>query len=195
MSRAKSSRRTGRIIFFIPIVVVLAIVLLAFVSFLTVQSGTLEVMAQSSGRYSPSVSLHPYVSIGSTTQVAPFNLSLAQSQYTVVFGPLSWYKTPAPKTLVLSLGKTEFAVGVYSPIMRGIAVSQNGFNSSSVTALHGVTPIVWINVGTLPVSIEVSNGGRVLLNPSQNYTAIFSSTGTFSFDIPNSGFSGTVQSK
>jgi len=78
--------------------------------------------------------------------------------------------------------------------MKGIAMSQNGFNSSSVTALHGVTPVVWINVGTLPVSIEVSSGGRVLLNPSQNYTMVFSSSGTFSFDIPNSGFSGTVLS-
>lgn len=184
----------GKLIFFIPVVIVLAIVAFAFVSFLTVQTGTLIVRAESSGRYSPSVILHPEVSVGSTTQVAPFNLTLPQDQYTVVFGSLTWYETPPPRTLELSLGKTEFAVGVYSPIMKGISVTQNGFNTTNITALHGVTPVVWINVGGLPVSIEVSGGGRVLVNPSRNYTVVFSSTGTFTFSIPNTEFNGTVRS-
>ena len=194
MRRTNRSRRVGRLLFFIPVIVVLAIVFLAFVSYLTVQTGTLVIRAQSSGRYSTSIALHPQVSIGSTTKVAPFNLTLPQSQYTVIFGPLAWYTTPAPRTMVLPLGKTAYAVGVYSPITRGIAVSQNGFNSSTVTALHGVTPVVWINAGTVPVTIEVSNVGSMILNPSENFTAIFSSSGAFSFDIPGSGLSGTVQS-
>ena len=192
VSRTRSSRRVGRILFFIPVFVVLAIIAFAFATSLTVQTGTLVVMAKSSGPQS--VALHPAVSVGSTTQIAPFNISLPQSQYTVVLGPHAWYKAPPPRTLLLSLGKTEYAVGVYTPATRGIAVSQNGFNSSTVTALHGVTPVVWVNVGSSPVSIEISGVGRLLLNPAQNFTAIFSSVGTFGYDVPGSGFSGSVQS-
>jgi hypothetical protein len=193
MSRTKGSKPLGKFLFFIPVAAVLVLVILAIVSLISTQTGTLVVRAESSNRYSPTVQLYPSVAVGANDERSPFNFSLSQGTYTVVYGPLSWYVTPPSRSIVLSGGRTEFAVAVYSPVIRSIAVTQNGFNSTSITAMHGVTPVVWINERNSTVVLEIS-GVRATIAPSENYTRVFPSAGRETFDILNSESSGTVDS-
>lgn len=195
MSRKNAPSRTGRIVFFIPVLIMLVIVAFGIISFISTQSGTLVVEAMSSGRYSPTIQLHPSVSVSNKTMQSPFNLTLPHGQYTVVFGPLSWYLTPAARTVVVSGGKTQFAVAVYAPVVRVISISSAGFNSTAVTAEHGLTPVVWVNVGVELYTLNIQGLARVSLNPGENYTAIFSSQGTFGYSVLNSGYNGTVRSE
>lgn len=195
VNRPKRTRRLGRLAFFIPTIVILILVVVAFVTVLSVQSGTLVVYAESSGRYAPSVALRPTVTVGSVTRISPFNLTLSQGEYTVTYGPLEWYATPSARSIFVSNGRTQFAAGVYSPIIRTIAITQSGFNMTAVTAMHGVTPVVWLNEGGSSVVLEIHSLRYVTLNPSQNFTFVFPSGGTFSFDVPNTSFNGTVVSR
>jgi hypothetical protein len=194
LSKKKPSRRFGRLIFFVPTLLVIAIVAFGIANFISVQNSTLIVEASSSGQYSPSLQLHPQVTVGSTTKVSPFNITLPQGTYTVVFGEVTWYVTPTPRTVVLSGGKTEFADAVYDPVVREIAITSSGFNATSLTALHGVTPVVWVNLSEDVVVLNIKNLDSVSLSPGQNFTRIFSTTGTFDFSLLNTGFSGTIES-
>ncbi|MDE1852990.1 MAG: hypothetical protein KGI38_04480 [Thaumarchaeota archaeon] len=194
MRRAKSSRKLGKLLFFIPVLALLVLVVFALVTYVAFESGTLTVVTYSSGRYSPSFQLHATVTVGATTETSPFNFSLSQGHYTVVFGQLTWYVTPPPRAITLTGGGTEYAVGTYNPIVRVVAITQDGFNSSSVSALHGVTPVVWKNEGSSSVTFEISGVTRIPLAPGQNYTKVFAAAGTFNFDIVNTSFKGTVSS-
>lgn len=193
MGRSRS-RRFGRIVFFVPIAVVLALVVIGLLSVTSITTGTLVVETISSDRYSPSIQLHASVSVGSTGRTSPFNLTLSQGSYTVVYGALPWYVTPVPRSLFLPNGRTEYAIGTYTPILRGIAITPNGLNSTDITAEHGVTPVVWINERSTVSVLVISDIGRIPLNPSQNYTMVFSSQGSFFFDIFNTGLNGTIHS-
>ena len=195
LSKKRSSRRTGRLLFFLPVGLLLLLLVLALVSWIPAQNGTLLVETFSSGRYTPSVQIHPSVTVGSVTKVSPFNLSLPQGEYNVVFGPVAWYATPDSRSVPLVGGKTAFAVAYYSPLVRVIAVTPDGFNATSVTAKHSVTPVVWVNTGSAAIVIQIDGVGRVSLAPSANYTAVFASTGTFGYSIYNTAFSGSVQAE
>jgi hypothetical protein len=195
MSRSKGSPRFGRIIFLIPVVVIVALVFFAIFDTGATQPGTLDVVAESSGRYSPSVQLHVSVAVGSTVETSPFNFSLSQGQYLVTYGPAEWYVTPPSRLVSVLSGRMQYAIGTYEPLIRAISINQTGFNATSITALHGVTPVVWINQGASRVILEIDSIGNIPLNPSQNYTTVLPSQGTYSFDIFNTRFGGTVTSK
>lgn len=194
MRRTKSSKRLGKLLFFIPVMAISVLVVLGLVSSITSGSGTLVINAVSSGRYSPSVQLRVSATVGAVTQTTPFNLSLSQGEYVVVYGPKEWYATPPSRSVFLPNGRTEYAIAAYSPILRAIAITPNGFNSTSVTAMHGVTPVVWINQGNSVAVLEINNIRSVALNPSQNYTMVFSSAGTYGFAIFDTNYTGLVQS-
>jgi hypothetical protein len=193
VSKKHNSKTIGRILFFIPVIAVLALVVFAVVTVLSSQSGTLVVEAVSSGRYSPSMQMHVEVTVGSSTQITPFNFTLSQAEYTVIYGSVYWYVTPPTRSLFVSNGKTTYAIATYIPVARAITITDAGFNSTSVTAMHGITPVVWINRGSSVVVLEVNSVGRIPLNPLQNYTTVFPNSGTFNFDIFNTGFTGTVR--
>ena len=178
-----------------PVVIILVLVVLAFGSGLAGGTGTLVFMAASSSRYSSSVELHATFTIGSSTETSPVNLTLSQGTYTISFGPLNWYITPASRTVTLARGSTEYVYTTYDPILRKISVSQGGFNVTSVTALHGVTPVVWTNDGDSAVTLHVDSIGTVIIDPSRNYTAVFATGGTFQYDIPRTNFSGSVKAE
>jgi hypothetical protein len=194
LNRKRQRRRFGGLVFFVPTVLAVAVVAFAIVSFLSVQNGTLVVEASSSGRYSPPVPLHPHVTVDGTTEVSPFNVTLPQGTYTVTFGEVAWYATPPPRTVVVSGGKSQFAVGVYSPILREIAITSSGFNSTAVTALHGVTPVVWVNLSHDSVVLDIKNLNVITIGPGGNFTKIFPTEGSFDFSLLDTGFNGTVES-
>jgi plastocyanin len=195
LKRGKKHSRLGGLVFFIPTVIILGIVAFGVFSYISTRSGTLEVEAMSSARYEPSVQLHPLVTVNGMSTKSPFNVTLPEGEYTVVFGNMSWYTTPASRSVVVSGGETQFAVGVYDPVVRVISMSSVGFNSTSVTAEHGLTPVIWVNVGENAFTLNIQGLARISLNPGENYTTIFSTQGTFSYSILNSGYNGTVQSE
>ena len=176
--------------FFIPILIVLFLIALALLSGATGTTGVLVVHAQSSA--SSSTQLRVSAKVNGETLTTPFNLTLNQGSYVVDFNPLTWYTAPIPETILLSAGKTAYAVGVYTPVERTIAISSNGFNQTSVTALHGVTPLVWMNEAGFPLVLDVQGLQAVPLQAGQNYTHVFQSAGKFSFSIFETSAQGLV---
>jgi hypothetical protein len=192
LKRRKDSKALGRALFAIPVVVVVGLVVFGLASAISTQSGTLTVEAVSSGRYSPSVQLKVQVTVGNTTRTTPYNFSLPQGQYNVVFGNEDWYDAPPVHSVSLIGGKTAYVIGTYTPVVKAIQVTSSGFNATTVTAKHGVTPVVWVNEGSAVEVLVVTGIGRIPLEPSQNYTQVFASRGTVEFSILNTSFSGTI---
>ena len=177
----KRSAPFGKVVFFIPLVIVLLLVLFAFLSGSTRTTGTLIVSAQSSDN--AATPLRVTAIVQSTTSTTPFNLSLSQGSYVVNFGALAWYTAPPARTVLVPAGRTAYAVGVYQPVESVIAISNGSFNQTAVTALHGVTPVVWVNKEGVPLLLSIQGLKPVSLQAGQNYTYIFQSTGKYTFSV------------
>ena len=193
MNRKRGSRRVGRVIFFIPVIAVIVLVAFGLLTYISDQSGTLVVETFSSGRYSPSYTLHPTVTVGSVIRTSPFNVSLSPGTYTVTYGSVQWYVTPSPRSVTLAGGGTQFANAFYDPVVRHLAITSGGFDTRLVTALHEVTPVSWVNEGSDTVVLDIRGINQVTIFPSRNFTMVFSSPGIFTFEIPNTDYNGTVQ--
>lgn len=193
LSRVGRSRRLGRLVFFVPIVALVLLLAVGLISYVSSESGTLVVVAESAGRYSSGVQLHVTVTVGSSTGTTPANFTLPAGYYTVTYGAAAWYVTPSSRNTTVSGGKTQYAVGLYSPALKVIGVTDGGFNVTAVSALHEVTPVIWVNVGSSAVTMDINSLGRVSLYPSQNYTHVFPASGTFYYDILNTNQTGSVQ--
>lgn len=181
VKRSKRSRRLGTLIFFIPVVVVLALVVFAVVEAVFLNNGTLEVTAMSSGPYSSPVPLEAPASVNGVSMTTPFNLSLGQGSYTVTFGSLRWYNTPKPVSVTVPRGTIAYALGSYTPTVRHVALSGTTFNGTSTTALHGVTPVVWINTTGNDEVLESAQFSTRDILPGQSYAMVFPTSGTFTF--------------
>ena len=185
-SRSRRAK-TGTVLFFIPIVLVIAVVVYSVISATASVNGTLEINAQSSGRYFSSSKLNVSASVGTSSGITPFSLELPQGVYTVVFSGLKWYETPPPREVTVSRGVTSFAVAIYDPILQVVSVQGNQFNSTKLVAEHGVTPVIWVNhMGDYAVMTSTLTG-NILIPPSQNFTYIFKEAGTYEFSLPISG--------
>ena len=93
----------------------------------------------------------------------------------------------------MSGGKAQYAIGFYSPVIKAIKTTEGGFNATAVTALHGVTPVIWVNMGTSVVTLQISGFNAFTLYPSQNFTYVFPGSGTFHYDIFNTNYNGSVR--
>ena len=169
----------------------LAIVGFALLSGVSGNSGLLTVRAQSSGA-APIQLQGVTASVNGYTGTTPFNISLSQGQYIVTFGPANWFHEPSPKSVSISKGLTQYAVGVYIPIVRAISITGSGFNQTKVSGYHGVTPFIWINTQGSPQQLVIQNVVRLTLSPGQNYTHVFDSPGTYYYSVPTSPFNGTA---
>ena len=186
-------RKAGKLIFFIPVAAVILLVLFGLVSYVADESGTLVVEAVSSTRYSAAkLELRVPFSVGTTAGATPYNLSLPIGSYTVTYGAVQWFYTPAPRTVSVAGGKTVYAIAVYDPVQEGVTITQNGFNDTRVGALHAVTPVVWINHTNATVVLVLGSIGNIPIAPSLNYTHVFGSKGTYAFSLTNQAFSGEV---
>jgi hypothetical protein len=190
--RKKNSKRIGRLLFFIPVIAVLALVILGLISVVLNQDGILVVATYTSDKYYSEIPLHVPVTVAGRVVTSPFNLTLLQGSYSVVYPSVKWFVTPQAKTVGLSAGKTIYAIGVYVPVVMVVSISVNGFNASSIKAMHQITPVTWVNDQSTSVVLDVSSIGRVSLHPSQNFTTVFASSGTYGFDVFNTNFSGSV---
>jgi hypothetical protein len=190
MKGRKRRGRFGTLLFALPIVLIALVVAYQLISETYFNSGTLSVAAQSSGKYYPQVVLKVTATVGTQAGTTPFTLSVTQGTYTVNFSPMPWYSTPLSRTVSVVAGRTSYAVGVYDPIVKGVSVEANQFNVTSISAKHGVTPLVVINKMSVYAVIQGGPTGTIIIQPSQNYTNVFGSAGTYTFsilgaDVPN----------
>ncbi len=124
--------------------------------------------------------------------VTPHTLVLPQGVYTVTFGQLQWYQTPGSRTVSLSAGRTAYALGEYTPTLEVIRISDQGFDTTSVTVKGGLTPVVWVNTSAQFVVLIGDKFDRAVINPNQNFTYIYQSMGHFQYSISQTNLSGTV---
>jgi hypothetical protein len=184
MKRHKAKRRLGILLFLVPLVIIGTVVAYQLVQGTYSQKGTLIVRAQSSARYYRSVGLNVSATVGSGSGVTPFELELTQGAYKVIFSMQKGYHTPPERLVNLPSGKTSYVVGVYDPIVETVSVNHSQFNSTELFAMHGVTPVVWVNEMSDTVVIYSDLTGRVSIAPSQNFTYIFQRAGVFAFSLP-----------
>ena len=80
-----------------------------------------------------------------------------------------------------------------SRIKKVIGFSQNSFNSTSLTAVHGVTPVIWVNVSSQVVTLQSKFFGTIPVQPGRNASFVFQAAGTFNFWIFNDqSVAGTI---
>lgn len=165
----------------------MAVVIYAIVSATGSPNGTLVVEAQSSGRYSRVISLGVTASINGQKAATPATLTLSQGTYSVTFSAVPWYVTPPPRVVVVPATKTSYVVGTYNPIEEFVSVDGGGFNRTSLSVLHGVTPVVWINPSSVDQVLYSPPMGNVDIPPMQNFTYVFPQEGTFVVYFPTGG--------
>jgi hypothetical protein len=196
-ARKKRDERLGKLAFFIPLIVIISLVVYGY--FQVNAPGTIKVEALAFDKYAPvgdqNTTLSVTANVDGTTETTPFSVSVSAGTYDVTFGSNQWYVTATPHTVTLGGHQTAFAVGTYNVVAKVITLTQAGFNATSVSALHGVTPVIWINDLNKTVSIGVLPYGNQVLEPGQNFTAIYQNTGSFEYASPvggSSSSSGTV---
>ncbi len=182
----------GTLLFLIPIIFVSAVVLYAALGGAGATSGTLVVEAQSGSKYSPARALSVSVTVGGRAGVTPFNLTLTQATYIVTFPAVKWYDAPVPREVNVSGGKTSFVIGQYHPIVDVVSVTQDQFNVTNIAALHGVTPVVWVNPTSDYVTLSGSETGVITIPSMQNYTYIFQHAGTYGISIVGSSSTNLI---
>jgi len=182
-SRKSKSTPLGKVVFLLPILIIIAVVVYGY--FQVTAPGTLKVEALLVNKYLPAGSQNETaqvsVTVGNTQGVTPLSLSLASGTYEVSFATILWYHTPPSKELNVENDHTVYATGAYDVKVDVIQITPAGFNTTSVTAEHGVTPVEWVNTSDSPVVFSALPSGTHTLNPSQNFTTIFSSSGDYQF--------------
>jgi hypothetical protein len=192
MKRRKPSRRVGLIIFLLPLLIVAGFAAILSYQYFSVGNGTLFVNAVSSGRYSPSVSLKVQVKINGMTETTPFNTTEPDGTYVISFSAAPGYATPENKTVVVSRGSSVYAVATYSPTVVIITLTADGFTPPSVNAVHGVTPVVWVDRTGVDSAIEVAPGVSRDLFADSNVTYIYQVAGTYTYSLNAGQWTGTV---
>jgi hypothetical protein len=193
MRAKRKGRRFGTYLFIVPLLVISVVVAYQLINdYYYPQTGTFSVNAQSSAKYYHAVGLNVTASVGSRNGVTPFTLSLTQGAYTVTFPALTWYSSPQPRDVSVVAGRTAYAVGVYDPVVDYVAISQSQFNTTRIIAMHGVTPVVWLNQMGENVAILSDPTGLVTILPNQNFTFVFPAFGSYSVRLPQFNSSSMV---
>jgi hypothetical protein len=190
MKGRKKRGRFGTLLFTVPILVVALAVAYQLISVTYFNTGTLIVQAQSSAKYYPSVFLNVSVSVstlsgntGTQGGRTPLTLTLTQGAYALAFPSLQWYSAPQSRMVSILAGKTSFSVGVYDPIVKGVAIVSNQFNVTTISAKHAVTPVVWVNKMSGYAIIEGAPNGTIMIQPRSNYTYVFQTPGTYALTL------------
>jgi len=190
--------RIGKLVFILPAVIIIGLVVYAYVE--TNAPGTLVVRAETSDCLQPqtttsaaSCTLNLTVTVNGKSGQTPWTQSLSQGVYTVAYPSLQWYYTPSAKSVSVSPGLTSYAVGVYSPVGKVVSVTSSGFNTTSLTIMHGVTPVNFTNpsgdVVTFQGKLPGSPYGDITLQAGQTIGPfIYKGAGTYTFTIPSGNY-------
>lgn len=192
--KKKKESKYSPLLFFIPIIVVGALVVVAFVSsFSGSGNGSLQVEATASLYPSGSVNLAVQAGVNGTVVTTPSTLSLRPGHYVVTFADVQGFWAPTSKHIPVQSGKTVFAVEDYTPIKEVVDFSSTSFNSTHLTAVHGVTPVIWRNVSSQVVTLQSKFFGTIPVQPGGNTSYVFQTTGTYTFWIYNDqSVAGTI---
>lgn len=173
----------GNLLFVLPFALILGLLIYGYLH--TASPGKVDIQAVSENKYLPagqtSSPLSVQVTVNGLMETTPYIGSLPTGTYTVSYATIPWYQTPAPKNVSVGNGLTVDATGTYTVIPVFIQVNGSGFNTTSVSAEHGVTPVIWMNPTSSDILIGVAPYGKELLGPGQNFTTIFQSPGAYEF--------------
>ncbi len=162
--KSRYDSRLGKLLFLVPAIIIIVLVVYAFVQLNT--PGTLRVRAEDEDQAPLKV---PFTVNGNSLNT-PANLSLAQGSYVVSFDTIPWYYPPTARNVVVAPGQVSYAVGSYIPETKFVQVTASGFNVTTVSALHGVTPITWINPSSSMVTFSGGPLQQISIQPGQTYT-------------------------
>jgi hypothetical protein len=193
-TRRKPNRKLTVALFFIPVVIIGGVLAYAFVSYVfTPTTGTLYVAMEAAPYRAPIKFLQGTVGVDSTSVASPANLTLKAGAHTVIFPQVKGYLTPSARSIEVFAGKLAYAYGVYYPIKVVIIVTPQSFNATKVSAIHGITPVVWVNTSSQTVTLQGTSWNVASINPGGNFTYVYQDAGLNSFEIlGNGGVSGQV---
>ena len=197
-SRPALKRKESRyswLLFFIPVIVIGALVLAPILAgaFGRGNFGTLIVEANGHPYHSKPVSLQVQATINSMSVTTPSRSSLASGRYLISFATVPGYYPVPSRSIPLQAGQDTYAVGDYYPIKTVIDFTSSTFNATRAHAVHGVTPVFWVNTSNQIVTLQSTFFGTLQVVPGGNATYIFQAVGTFEFWIYNNpGVLGTV---
>ena len=186
MKGRRKNNRFGTLLFIVPIVLVAALVAYAIVDTTSFGNGTLIIRAQTSTKYYSALYLNVTVTAAGKSGTTPLTLSLPQGTYTVTFPSQQWFTPPPSRTVNLTSRGDSFVVGVYNPIPVSVSVNQDKFNTTKITVLHRVTPLIWVNPTQNYAVISSDLTGRIIIPPLQNATYVFQNPGSYVFTIVGS---------
>jgi hypothetical protein len=184
--RGRYNSRIGKLVFILPAIIIIILVVYAYVQLNS--PGTLIVRAESKSGSPFSV----VATVNGKTGTTPFTLTLAQGNYQVTFPSLTWYYPAQPHDVTVLPGTTVYAVAVYDPIGKVIQVNPSGFNSTTVTALHGVTQVNFTNPSGSVVTVQGAPFGNVALNPGQTLSSTYQVAGTYRYTFLSGNQTVTV---
>ena len=184
--KSRYNPTVGKLLFVVPAVVIIVIGVLAFIHLNS--PGTLVVRAEDEN-------LAPLVvpfTVNGNSYTSPVNVSLSQGSYVVSFGTIPWYYPPTARDVTITPGYQTYAVGSYQPETKFVQVTVSGFNETTVAALHGVTPVTWINPSSSLVTFSGGPFQQVRLESGQSYTYTFTTPETFEIRVGNTNETMTV---
>ena len=192
MRKHRKSRRLGRFLLLIPIAVFGIIVLLSLQYFAGPGNGVLVVEAHGIGASGGTTQLSVPATVNGRSIQTPYNATLPVGEYAVEFQAVKWYVTPPNDTVYVLGAKTAYAIGDYLPLKDMVGVTESGFNQTAIQALHGVTPVEWVNLESGYVTLHITQIGTIVLGPGENYTTIFTAPGEYTYAIFGTTISGTA---
>jgi hypothetical protein len=184
--KSRYNQRVGKFLFIAPAAIIIILVLYAYVELHA--PGTLDVRALDENGNQ----LHVEAAVNGNTVTTPANVSLAQGTYIVNFTTITWYYPPASRDVVVTPGMTSYADALYTPVTVFVQVTGSGFNVTRISALHGVTPVTWINPSSSLVTFSGGPFQQVRLNPGQSYSYTFTSAETFTINVGSTNETMTV---
>jgi heme/copper-type cytochrome/quinol oxidase subunit 2 len=185
----KTSRyntKVGKLLFVIPAVVIIVLGVYAFIHLNS--PGVLIVRAEDEN-FAP---LAAPFTVNGNSYTTPENVSLSQGSYVVTFGTIPWYYPPVTRDVTIAPGYQAYAVGSYQPETKSVQVTPSGFNETAVVALHGVTPVTWINPSSSLVTFSGGPFQQVRLQSGQSYTYTFTTPESFVLNVGTTNENMTV---
>ncbi|MGA2663708.1 MAG: hypothetical protein ABSF83_02015 [Nitrososphaerales archaeon] len=168
----------GKLLFVVPALVIIALVGYAFI--LLNSPGTLVVQAELAAN---GAQINVSAEVNGQSLTTPATISLPQGSYTADFGTIPWYYPPASRGVTITPGHTTYAVGSYEVKVQFVQVTPSGFNTTSVSVLHGLTPVTWKNPSNDLVTFQGGPFQQVRLDPGGSYTYVFPTTGTYVLNV------------
>lgn len=186
--KKRTRQRLGALLFFIPVVAILALFVTGNALNSQQSTGTLIIEAQSTYA-NDSRFINVLATVNGVTHMTPYNTTITPGTYTITYSSLKWYYPPESRTVSVPGGTRTWAVGTFKPIPSVVSVTQTGFNETTLKAGSGITPVVWVNQSSQPLEIESSTFTHVIPAES-SFFHVFRASGNYTIFL--AGTSATM---